>query len=97
MTTRIVTWYGPLTKIVSHMGGAVEIGCFRHGHVDERPVNLERVRSVPSAAVSFLVKFGSAISRACGKKVRHRAVFPASPSVKVWFLTVNLPSSGSHM
>ena len=35
----VVTWYGPLTKIVSHMGVAVKIACFRHGHVDERSVN----------------------------------------------------------
>ena len=33
-----VTWYGPLTKIVSHMGVAVKIACL-HGHVDERSVN----------------------------------------------------------
>ena len=35
----VVTWNGPLTKIVSHMGVAVEIVCFRHGLVDERSVN----------------------------------------------------------
>ena len=57
---------------------------------------LDSVRGVPSAAVSFLEKFGCAISRACGKKERNRAVFPAVPYVKVWFLTLNLPSSGSH-
>ena len=27
----------------------------------------------------------------------NRAVFPASPSVKIWFLTLNVPSSGSQM
>ena len=36
---------------------------------------LDRVHGVPSAAKSFLVKFGCAISRACEKKVRNRAVF----------------------
>ena len=36
---RVVTWYGPLTKVVSHMRVAVKIACFRHGHVDERSVN----------------------------------------------------------
>ena len=32
---------------------------------------LDRVRSVPSAAVSFLVIFGCAISRACGKRAEQ--------------------------
>ena len=48
----------------------------RHGHMDNALSILDRVRSVPPAAVSFLVKFFCAISRACGKNVRSRAVFP---------------------
>ena len=37
---------------------------------------LDRVRIVPSAAESFLVKSGCAISRTCGKKDRKNGRFP---------------------
>ena len=37
---------------------------------------LGRVRSVRSAAVCFLVNFGCAISRACGKKGTEQSRFP---------------------
>ena len=50
---------------------------------------LDRVRMVPPAAASFLVKFGRAITSASVKKVRKRTVLPASPSVKVWLVTLN--------
>ena len=36
----VVSLYGPLTQFVSHKNVAVKIACFRHGHVDERSVNL---------------------------------------------------------
>ena len=74
-----VTWYGPLTQIVSHMRVAVKITCLRH--VMNALSILERVRSAPSAGVSSLMEFGCAIS----KVVPKRTVFPASPTVKVWF------------
>ena len=59
--------------------------------------------SVPSAAVPFLVKFG-AISRACGKKERKRAVFPCItfcegliPDVESPFLGLaNVEVSNNH-
>ena len=35
----VVTWYGPLTSVVSHMRVALKITCLRHGHVDEWSVN----------------------------------------------------------
>ena len=35
----VVTWYGQLTTIVSNVGVAVKIACFRHVHVDGIPVN----------------------------------------------------------
>ena len=75
---------------------AVEITCFSHGHNDNALSILDKVRDVPSAAVSFLVKLGCAISRAYVKMVRNIAILPGSPSVYVWFITLNLPFSGSQ-
>ena len=31
----VITWYGPSTSIVGHVGVASKITCLRHGHVDE--------------------------------------------------------------
>ena len=39
---------------------------------------LDRIRRVPSAAVSFLVKFGCAISTVCGKKGTEQSRFPCT-------------------
>ena len=65
---------------------------------------LSSVRNAPSAAVSFLVKFGCAISRACGKKGTEQFCFPCStfcegliPDVESPFLGLaNVEISNDH-
>ena len=62
----MITRYGPFSQVVRDMGITMKITRLCYRYMNERSVNLDSVRSVPSAAVSFLAKFGCAISRACG-------------------------------
>ena len=90
----VATWYGPLTKIVSHMEVAVKFACICHGHVDERSANSGQgaKRTIGGGILPCKVWLRNFKSICEKKKVRNRAVFPASPSVKVWFVTLNLIS-----
>ena len=87
---------GTFTKIFEDMRIAMKITCLSHSKINKYPVNSGQVRITPLTVTSFLVK--SAVqSQRRARKNWKTSVFPASPSVKVWFQTLNLPCSGSQM
>ena len=58
---------------------------------------LDKVWIEPSRLSSFLVKLSWPISTEQGKAARKAAALLASPALKVWFLALSAPSSGSQM
>ena len=87
---------GTFTQLLKDVRIAVKIKFVSHWEINECPVNSGQSAYCTIGCRIFPCKVWLCDFKDMWEKERKRALFLASPSVKVWFHTLSIPSSGSQ-